>query len=66
MNVYIRIYSRLAGNCLVGGRCGVGLCCSAFGFCGAGGQFCGTAAVYPNRDCRLVGCAAGYCCSPYG
>ncbi|CAF0806938.1 unnamed protein product [Adineta steineri] len=62
------LVSSVAGNCLVGNRCGAGLCCSAFGFCGTGTGFCGavTAAVYPNRDCRIVGCQAGYCCSPYG
>lgn len=66
------LVSNVAGNCLVGSRCGTGLCCSAFGFCGSGLQYCSAApvvyptAVYPNRDCRLVGCSAGYCCSPYG
>ncbi|CAF1218638.1 unnamed protein product [Adineta ricciae] len=64
----VSLVSSVAGNCLVGARCGTGLCCSAFGFCGAGAGYCagGVAAVYPTRDCRVVGCAAGYCCSPYG
>lgn len=66
----------LAGNCLVTGYCGAGLCCSAFGACGSGAQYCGTSApaVYPGwsgfpfsgADCRIVGCGAGYCCSSYG
>jgi len=66
------LYCCLAGNCLVGSRCGVGYCCSAFGYCGTGVQYCGVTAVvypaptYPNRDCRISGCQAGYCCSSYG
>ncbi|CAF0847833.1 unnamed protein product [Rotaria sp. Silwood1] len=65
----------VAGNCLVTGYCGVGLCCSAFGVCGSGAQYCGSSgAVYPGwtglphagGDCRIVGCGVGYCCSPYG
>jgi len=64
----------VASNCLLGGGggCGSGLCCSAFGACGA--QYCTSAVVYPGwtgspyagGDCRVVGCGAGYCCSPYG
>jgi hypothetical protein len=62
----------IAGNCLIGG-CGAGLCCSAYGLCGSGINYCG-AVVHPGwigqpqgqRDCRLYGCAAGTCCSPYG
>lgn len=67
-----RTFSNVAGNCLVGARCGVGSCCSAYGFCGSGPQFCGVvtvvqpAPVYATRDCRIVGCTAGYCCSSYG
>lgn len=65
----------IAGNCLIGGGCGAGLCCSPFGFCGSGVQYCGAVGpVYPGwtgvpfiaGDCRVVGCAPGYCCSPYG
>ncbi len=67
------IESFLAGNCLLGGGCGSGLCCSAFGACGV--QYCGVGAVaypgwagspYLGGDCRVVGCGSGYCCSPYG
>lgn len=62
-------------NCLVSGGCGAGSCCSAFGVCGSGVQYCGSTSVlypgwsgtpYVGSDCRLVGCGAGYCCSPYG
>jgi len=67
--------NNIAANCLVSGGCGTGLCCSAYGTCGAGAQYCGaTAVVYPGytgipyagQDCRVIGCTAGYCCSPYG
>jgi len=64
----ISLVSSVAGNCLVGGGCGGGQCCSAYGFCGG----CGAAtvvyqtALYPSRDCRVVGCGAGSCCSSYG
>ncbi len=60
---------------MLGGGCGSGLCCSAYGVCGAGAQYCGGAgALYPGwsglpylgGDCRLGGCGAGSCCSPYG
>ena len=73
MILFINLF--LASNCLVGGGCGAGLCCSAFGVCGSGVQYCGSsAAVYPGwsgspyagSDCRVLGCGAGYCCSPYG
>jgi hypothetical protein len=66
------IYSFLAGNCLLGGGCGYGQCCSSFGYCGVGSTYCGgvgigyPAAVYPTINCRVTGCAAGYCCSSYG
>jgi len=65
----------IAGNCLLGGGCGAGLCCSAFGACGSGAQYCGaggsiypgwSGAPYGGGDCRVVGCGSGYCCSPYG
>jgi hypothetical protein len=65
----------LAGNCLLGGGCGAGQCCSGYGTCGVGVQYCGaTGAVYPGwtgspyvgSDCRIVGCGGGGCCSPYG
>jgi len=71
----LSIVNSAAGNCLLGGGCGGGLCCSAFGVCGSGVQYCGsTGAVYPGwtgspyvgSDCRIVGCGGGYCCSPYG
>lgn len=65
----ISLVSSVAGNCLVGTRCGAGTCCSSYGYCGT--QYCATAVVYPSvvyptRDCRLTGCGAGYCCSSYG
>jgi hypothetical protein len=66
------IYSFLAGNCLLGGQCGLGQCCSGFGYCGAGATYCGAtalvypSAVYPSLNCRLTGCSSGYCCSSYG
>ncbi len=72
--VLFNIFFFLASNCLLGGGCGAGLCCSAFGTCGAGVQYCGGgAAIYPGwtgvpyvgGDCRVVGCGSG-CCSPYG
>ncbi|CAF0726895.1 unnamed protein product [Rotaria sp. Silwood1] len=59
--------SSVAGNCLVSRPCGAGLCCSAYGYCGAGTTFCGTTGVvYPVSDCRVVGCPAGNCCSRFG
>lgn len=75
INLLIIIEYFLVGNCLLGGGCGTGQCCSAFGACGVGVQYCGaTGALYPGwtglpyagSDCRLLGCGAGYCCSPYG
>ncbi|CAF2134849.1 unnamed protein product [Rotaria magnacalcarata] len=71
----LSLVNSAASNCLVTGYCGSGQCCSPFGACGSGVQYCGGAAsVYPGwsgspyvgADCRLVGCGAGYCCSPYG
>lgn len=71
----LSVVSGVASNCLVAGGCGIGLCCSAFGTCGSGPQYCvSTAVVYPGwtgtpyagGDCRVVGCQAGSCCSPYG
>lgn len=60
------------------GYCGVGQCCSAFGACGSGAEYCGGGgggssylgwsggSLYVANDCRLVGCRAGGCCSAYG
>ncbi|CAF0856596.1 unnamed protein product [Rotaria sordida] len=57
----------VASNCLIGSSCGAGRCCSSFGYCGTGVQFCGTTGgVYATRDCRVVGCPSGGCCSRFG
>ncbi|CAF0767378.1 unnamed protein product [Adineta ricciae] len=69
------VYSA-AGNCLVSG-CAGGLCCSAYGYCGSGSQYCGAAAgagagagagtgAAAGGNCRTYGCPAGQCCSQYG
>lgn len=72
----ISFVNNVASNCLVAGSCGAGLCCSPFGFCGSGIQYCSGSVptLYPGwsgtpylgGDCRVVGCTPGYCCSPYG
>lgn len=73
--VLLSLVNSAAGNCLVGGGCGQGLCCSPFGVCGSGAQYCGAAGAvfsgwagtpYAGGDCRVVGCGLGYCCSAYG
>ncbi|CAF3568040.1 unnamed protein product [Rotaria sp. Silwood1] len=71
----VSFVNTVAGNCLVTRYCGVGQCCSAFGVCGTGVQYCGgggssnsgwSAPLYIANDCRLVGCRPGLCCSPRG
>jgi len=65
-------YISIASNCLLGAGCGAGLCCSAFGVCGSGVSYCGTAypgwtgQAYAGRDCRQFGCPSGLCCSSFG
>ena len=53
----------LAQNC----GCDAGLCCSQWGYCGTGDDFCGTGcqagACYSGQTC---GCDASLCCSQYG
>ncbi|CAF1239144.1 unnamed protein product [Rotaria sordida] len=60
--VLLSLLYSTAGNCLVGGGCGAGLCCSAYGYCGTGAEYCGTAA----GTCGAYGCPAGQCCSRFG
>ncbi|CAF0860221.1 unnamed protein product [Rotaria sp. Silwood1] len=71
----VSLVNSVAGNCLVTGYCGIGQCCSAFGVCGTGAQYCGgggalhsgwSGSQYGTGDCRVVGCQVGWCCSPYG
>ncbi|CAF2797045.1 unnamed protein product [Rotaria sp. Silwood2] len=50
-----------SSNCLVGG-CGGGLCCSAYGYCGTGAEYCGAVA----GGCGTYGCPGGQCCSQFG
>lgn len=56
------VYS-VGANCWAAGGCGAGLCCSAYGYCGAGPEYCGTSG---GGACRTYGCPAGQCCSQYG
>ncbi|CAM2720779.1 unnamed protein product [Rotaria socialis] len=73
----VSFVNNVAGNCLVSGYCGVGQCCSAYGACGSGAQYCGGGgssylgwsgggSLYVANDCRVVGCRTGGCCSAYG
>ncbi|CAF1335291.1 unnamed protein product [Rotaria sordida] len=71
----VLLAKNVAGNCLVTKYCGVGRCCSAFGVCGTGTQYCGgggsshlgwSSPPYIDNDCRIVGCRPGLCCSSYG
>ncbi|CAF1140703.1 unnamed protein product [Adineta steineri] len=52
--------SYLAGNCLIGG-CGVGSCCSAYGFCAT--TYCGGPVAV---SCLTSGCPSGECCFQNG
>ncbi|EKD15207.1 uncharacterized protein L3040_001576 [Drepanopeziza brunnea f. sp. 'multigermtubi'] len=71
------LVARDEGSC-VNGQCAAGLCCSPYGYCGTGPQYC-TAGVQPapaqppsntfpegscaaDRPCKT----AGYCCSKWG
>ncbi|CAF2744765.1 unnamed protein product [Rotaria sp. Silwood2] len=71
----VSLVNSVAGNCLLTKYCAVSQCCSAFGVCGTGVQYCGgsgsshlgwSAPLYVANDCRLLGCRAGLCCSPTG
>jgi hypothetical protein len=71
-------------NAQCGGRrrCGGGLCCSRFGYCGLGGDYCGAGcqngpcyrtanydenALPANAQCGgRKKCGGGLCCSKYG
>lgn len=52
-----------AVNCATNADCGTGACCSKYGYCGTGSDYCGT-----QTNCGNTGapCAAGQCCSQYG
>jgi len=64
--VFFSMVYQTMGNCLVSG-CGSGLCCSAYGFCGTGFDYCGGAtASAGGSGCRAYGCPAGQCCSQFG
>jgi hypothetical protein len=49
------------------GGCGPGLCCSVWGYCGTGVEYCGAA---PGADPANCGagppCPPDYCCSKWG
>ncbi|CAF1129261.1 unnamed protein product [Rotaria sordida] len=59
--VLLSLLYSAAANCWAGG-CGAGSCCSAYGYCGSGPQYCGAAA----GTCGTYGCPAGQCCSRFG
>ncbi len=51
------------GNCGSNSDCGAGYCCSKYGYCGQGADYCGSQGVCGNTGAP---CAAGQCCSQYG
>lgn len=50
--------------------CAPGLCCSKYGYCGTGAEYCGSTPGSPptSNSARVCNppCAAGLCCSQYG
>lgn len=51
------------GNCRSSSDCGGGMCCSQYGYCGTGADYCGSSGVCGNTGGP---CAPGLCCSQYG
>ncbi|PVH85012.1 hypothetical protein DL98DRAFT_584069 [Cadophora sp. DSE1049] len=57
------------GNCRSAGDCGGGMCCSQYGYCGSGAEYCGGSGVatapVPSSTSG-GGCPAGMCRSKWG
>lgn len=51
------------GNCRASSDCAPGYCCSQYGYCGQGAEYCGSQGVCGNTGAP---CGAGECCSQYG
>jgi len=64
-NPLAALENRQAGACSATVPCPSGFCCSQYGYCGTGPQYC-----QPQTGTCVGGvggtCAAGLCCSPYG
>jgi hypothetical protein len=61
-NPLVSLEHRQLGSCATA-PCAAGLCCSVYGYCGTGPDYCSTGAC----DGGVGGtCAAGLCCSIYG
>ncbi|KAI9054293.1 hypothetical protein LZ554_001461 [Drepanopeziza brunnea f. sp. 'monogermtubi'] len=66
---------REAGAC-VDGKCAAGLCCSQYGYCGTGPEYCSgnqpapappATTPFPAGSCAADRpCQTGYCCSKWG
>ncbi|KAJ1927488.1 hypothetical protein IWQ60_002875 [Tieghemiomyces parasiticus] len=60
------------GQCSASSPCAAGLCCSQYGYCGTGSDFCGTGCqggactTTPGACSATNPCAAGQCCSKWG
>lgn len=60
---------RRQGECTSSSNCPSGQCCSKYGYCGTGADYCGgSSPPSGGNNCGNTGapCAAGQCCSQYG
>lgn len=58
-----------AGECTSNANCPAGSCCSQYGYCGTGSDYCNGSTPPPTTsNCGNTGapCASGQCCSQYG
>lgn len=59
---------RRQGECTSNANCPSGQCCSKYGYCGTGADYCGSTPPPSSGNCGNTGapCASGQCCSKYG